>query len=94
MTFRRVVYRRRARLDHPNVSCSIYHGHTDTTRRQLRAWNAAVSAWRRLRASESGGLPYYTIDGLLAFYAAELAHSWKSSTFASAAGPAAVAKGF
>lgn len=89
MTFRRVVYRRRARLDHPNVSCSIFHGHTDTTRRQLRAWDNAVSAWRHLQASESGELPY-TVEPTGAALAAR---SWEFLAGPLVVSPPLVARG-
>lgn len=64
--------------------------HTDTTRRQLRAWDAAVFAWRYLQASESGELPY----AVAPTGAALAARSWEFHAGSLVVSPSAVAKGF
>lgn len=86
MTFNRVTYRPPTR----HVSCSVFHGHTGTTWRQLKAWDNAVSAWRHLQASESGDLPY-TVEPTGAALAAR---SWEFLAGPLVTSPSAVARGF
>lgn len=81
MTFNRVIYRPQPR----RVSCSVFHGHTDTTRRQLKAWNTAVSAWRLERE-----LPY-TVEPTGAALAAR---SWEFLAGSLVVSPSAVGRGF
>lgn len=98
MTFNRVTYRPDGSR---HVSCSMrltwdegrdssFHGHTGTTRRQLRAWDTAVSAWRHLQASESGELPY-TVEPTGAALAAR---SWEFLAGSLVVSPSAIARGF
>lgn len=94
MTFARVIYLCAIPDVRPegyrHASFLLFHGHTDATRRQLRAWNAAVKAWRHLEASESGGLPY-TVEPTGAALAAR---SWEFLAGPLVTSPSAVARGF